>query len=1276
MVAKLMVMGPWEGPGEKMSAEYLVDHLPDGWLIFAGRKLDGGAKDVDLIIVGENGLYIASEKHWGPRIEVHEIKWKVLKGSGISYRDNPINEIAATARRVSSWLKSSISQFDRKVSKRVVVETVLMSHPNVDIRLNPNDPNEGTKLAQRIRKLEHYPAYLIHKDLEFADSGFSQVRDEVIQMVQGLDTRELTIAEFSEYANIEELPSYNNIRFFKGESTTTGHQCFLTAYPFEYWGRDQDFVEREKLVLQKLQDLGRAWDIHTTFQADTLNMFVVVVREPRGFFPIDTHVESWKGSSGSGAVWGEDTLDFLISLAAGCFRGLAEVHDAGVWHKLLTPDRIWVGRNNEIRFKGFVSSHIDDEKSVFFPESDPGFNLYAAPEVTFLPSAKSDVWSMSRVLLEQIESMGSLENLAAGSEILGRAEELKSILEQCLNQDPDQRFTATEVLDLLLVLGKKTAAPLPGSSRQELGELKEGDKLKDRYRLIEKLGTGSFGTTWKAEDLESYDSFCTIKIHNSEAALEIARGEHHRSSSVTFEGLQRFRTFSTEPNFGFSELEYVPGVPLDEFGLAGAQEIKDTFYRVCQALEYLHSKGLAHGDISPGNIICDSDGKVVLIDPFYTAFGSKIHMTTLAYTAPEVLQTRIASQLSDVFALSTTFVRAILSRSAIQNQGGHFVVKDLTEVESASFEPEEIAVIRALLLGCDTNPETRPGSIDQIRDLVLNAAPVKQEDLPKLEDQQRVNPTVHSLRQVYRGSKAGAPGQLGINSEFAQITYVKTLLDKKLIPVVVAGATRIFFLTGNAGDGKTSFLNVLGDYLLASGAKRTKEMGASGWKMELQGRSFFAIFDASESGDGTTSKEQLDGALVEARAGSTVLIAINDGRLKRYLSHELEDELIESLEAVDIDIDAVSTGYFENGDSDFRNVKVVNLKSRSLENLEKTGLLTSQIEKFTDATQWNACNSCSSRGRCPIFANKEDLANKFSAGVSDLALISHLRRRKRFTFRDARSALAWMITGDMGCEDVHSRIEKGQNPAGDDDLRIYNLAFDKSSEDSLVREWSEFDPALLHNAALQREIDRKRDSLGQRATTRTFFEKEARRAFFGASEVLGDGVRIAPYKHLDLVVRFLSGDGEELDLKSELLLGFSRIVGPQRYMGQGLAVATPPTKSGWTMMKVLPSTEFSLEVVQPKVDNDFVETIPEVIELVYKNKWSLKLGLDGIELLLRSGEGELMGSSKTASLEQELRSFAMRISIQATSEVLIQHPTGELGFARKEDGRIKIGGLK
>jgi serine/threonine protein kinase len=1276
MVAKLMVMGPWEGPGEKMTAEFLVKNLPDGWLIYAGRKLDGGAKDVDFIIVGPNGLYVASEKFWGPRVEVHEIKWKVIKSDHISYRDNPINEISATARKIASWLKQSIPLFERQVSKRVVIETVVMSQPNLDMRLNPNDPNEGPKLAQRIRKLEHYPDYLKHLDNELAGAGFSKVRDDAISLVQGLDAKDLTIAEFGEYSNVEELPSYNNIRFFKGESTTTGHQCFLTAYPYEYWGQDPNFIAREKSVLDKLQDIGRSWDIHTTFQAETLNMFVVVVREPRNFFPLDEYLRAWKNSNDEEAGWTQQAIDFFSALAQGCFIGLSEIHAAGVWHKLLTPDRIWIGRNNEIRLRGFVSSHIDEERSVFLPDADPAFQKYASPEVALLPSAKSDVWSMARILVEQFELIGSLDGLSDDNPTRLAASEVRDILQQCLEDNPDQRFEAHEVAQLLSQASVGGTRAAEEETRDDISELKEGDTLKGRYYLLEMLGTGRFGTTWKAEDLESYRSLCTIKIHKSAEALDIARGEHHRSQTVSFEGLQRFRTFSPEPNFGFSELEYVPGTSLDKIRFNTAQEIKDVFFRVCEAIEYLHSRGLAHGDISPGNIICDQDGKVCLIDPFYTTLGSQLRMGTPAYISPEVRQTRLASEPSDVFSLCASFVKVILSRSALSIQDGTPSLRDLTEVESVSFEPEEVAVIRALLMGCEPNPENRPSSIDEIRDLVLNAAPVKPEDLPRLEDQQQINPNVQNLRQVYRGTKVGATGMLGIGSQFARETYVETLLDKKLIPEVLSGKTSVFFLTGNAGDGKTSFLNVLGDYLTNRGAISDTEINEAGWSLGLDGKKFLAIFDASESAQGQSSKDQLDGALTEALAGSTVLIAINDGRLKRYLSHELGGELLDKLEAAEIDIDTVASGYFERGQTDFAGVQVVNLKSRSLENLNKTGLLSHQISKFTDDALWVNCNSCSSRGRCPVFSNKEDLRTKFSTGVSDLALISHLRRRKRFTFRDARSALAWMITADLGCEDVHSRVERGQNPALDDDLRIHNLAFDSTSQDSLVQEWSEFDPALMHNGLLSGEVDRKRSVIGQRAITRSFLEREARRAFFGASDVLGEGVRIAPYKYLEQVIQFLSGETSDQLLKTKILLGYSRIVGPQRYASEGLAVSTSLTKAGNTLLKVLSASDFTLSVAEKSADAEYLETIPEVIELTYKDRWSLKLGLDGLELLLRSSDGEIMGSPKTSSLAQEMRSFATRISILATSEVMVQRPDGELAFARRDGRRIRIGESK
>ena len=42
--------------------------------------------------------------------------------------------------------------------------------------------------------------------------------------------------------------------------------------------------------------------------------------------------------------------------------------------------------------------------------------------------------------------------------------------------------------------------------------------------------------------------------------------------------------------------------------------------------------------------------------------------------------------------------------------------------------------------------------------------------------------------------------------EIARLTYVRTKLDNKLAPAVVSGNFRLVIVTGNAGDGKTAFL--------------------------------------------------------------------------------------------------------------------------------------------------------------------------------------------------------------------------------------------------------------------------------------------------------------------------------------------------------------------------------------------------------------------------------------------------------------------------------------
>ena len=71
-----------------------------------------------------------------------------------------------------------------------------------------------------------------------------------------------------------------------------------------------------------------------------------------------------------------------------------------------------------------------------------------------------------------------------------------------------------------------------------------------------------------------------------------------------------------------------------------------------------------------------------------------------------------------------------------------------------------------------------------------------------------VNPFVNELRQAYRNSRIGNPNNRGLESDFSRRTYVPTKLDKVLLPRIVRGDYRLVLLSGNPGDGKTSFLSV------------------------------------------------------------------------------------------------------------------------------------------------------------------------------------------------------------------------------------------------------------------------------------------------------------------------------------------------------------------------------------------------------------------------------------------------------------------------------------
>ena len=170
-----------------------------------------------------------------------------------------------------------------------------------------------------------------------------------------------------------------------------------------------------------------------------------------------------------------------------------------------------------------------------------------------------------------------------------------------------------------------------------------------QFEILGKLGSGAFGTVWKARDTR-LDRLVAIKIPRHgrlepgevEKLLREARAAaqlHHPNIVSVFE-------VGREEELVYIVCDFVEGVSLADW-LAGKRVSPREAARLCRkiasALEHAHGQGVIHRDIKPGNILLDAAG-----EPHLTDFGlarreaGEVTMTldgqllgTPAYMSPE-----------------------------------------------------------------------------------------------------------------------------------------------------------------------------------------------------------------------------------------------------------------------------------------------------------------------------------------------------------------------------------------------------------------------------------------------------------------------------------------------------------------------------------------------------------------------------------------------------------------------------------------------------------------
>jgi len=199
-----------------------------------------------------------------------------------------------------------------------------------------------------------------------------------------------------------------------------------------------------------------------------------------------------------------------------------------------------------------------------------------------------------------------------------------------------------------------------------------GELLLDRYRILERLGSGGMATVHRAHD-ERLDRDVAVKVllpnfaHDPATATRFEREARSLAASSHPGVVAVFDVDAGDPATGrepFFVMELCRGGSLaDRLGLGRAMapgDLVPILVSVADGLADLHRRGIVHRDIKPQNILF-ADDRAKLADfglarsddgqgvSELTTPGTTVG--TLAYLAPEILAGERAAAAADVYAL-------------------------------------------------------------------------------------------------------------------------------------------------------------------------------------------------------------------------------------------------------------------------------------------------------------------------------------------------------------------------------------------------------------------------------------------------------------------------------------------------------------------------------------------------------------------------------------------------------------------------------------------------
>ena len=271
--------------------------------------------------------------------------------------------------------------------------------------------------------------------------------------------------------------------------------------------------------------------------------------------------------------------------------------------------------------------------------------------------------------------------------------------------------------------------------RLDIATLKPGDVIEGRYKYIERIGRGAFGTVLLMEDTVVDErlvlKFLNPSISQDEEMMQRFVHELRYSRKITHPNVIRIYDFlHIRGNYAIS-MEYFPshtlgGEVLDGKPLALRRAVR-LGMDVAKGMSVAHAVGIVHRDLKPANVLINEEGIVKIVD-FGVAAAQHQGDTQLTktgyvigspkYMAPEQILGKKVDERADIYSLGVIMYE-MLTGTPPYHRGDHMSVM-YQHVQGRARPPLELNPalpegVSNLVMKCmSVDKEKRFASMDEV----------------------------------------------------------------------------------------------------------------------------------------------------------------------------------------------------------------------------------------------------------------------------------------------------------------------------------------------------------------------------------------------------------------------------------------------------------------------------------------------------------------------------------------------------------------------------------